>query len=366
MYAVAHPGRTVFNDFGIFGGSNGWWRAEIIGRARHGRRHAHRGHRRQRPRPGAPAAGSAPTRGSCATELRPDDALGAVAPADALGPGLVGGEPAPHLRPRCRDRLGSQRRAASRGGPAARVARGAPVGGHADGAADAGDAAVAVRRGVPPVPACSSSSPGSSSSASRSSRRPWRAGWRRPDCASGAGCSCASRSSRALLLRVQGLTTRAAITRDLLGAHTWDITPRTATPPPPREGPPYVAGADRVTPRASSGPTVTPGSNAALRVRGIEGLARGRGPASWWSSTYGPTWAPTTPVSARATTQPGGAAGSSATSTSWSTCSSSCPGCCCGCPSPAPPSTTPLGCRTRAASCSAGCCASSRSTGSSS
>ncbi len=30
MYAVAHPGRTVFNDFGIFGGSNGWWRSEVI------------------------------------------------------------------------------------------------------------------------------------------------------------------------------------------------------------------------------------------------------------------------------------------------------------------------------------------------
>ena len=27
LYGVAHPGRTVVNDFGIFGGSNGWWRA---------------------------------------------------------------------------------------------------------------------------------------------------------------------------------------------------------------------------------------------------------------------------------------------------------------------------------------------------
>lgn len=30
LYAVAHPGRTVVHDFGIFGGSNGWWRAEVI------------------------------------------------------------------------------------------------------------------------------------------------------------------------------------------------------------------------------------------------------------------------------------------------------------------------------------------------
>lgn len=30
IYAVAHPGRTVFNDFGIFGGTNGWWKADLI------------------------------------------------------------------------------------------------------------------------------------------------------------------------------------------------------------------------------------------------------------------------------------------------------------------------------------------------
>ncbi|GAA4121408.1 hypothetical protein GCM10022215_26370 [Nocardioides fonticola] len=30
LYAVAHPGRTVVNDFGIFGGSNGWWRAPVL------------------------------------------------------------------------------------------------------------------------------------------------------------------------------------------------------------------------------------------------------------------------------------------------------------------------------------------------
>ncbi|WP_148611842.1 glycosyltransferase [Nocardioides rubriscoriae] len=30
LYAVAHPGRTVVHDFGIFGGSNGWWRAPVI------------------------------------------------------------------------------------------------------------------------------------------------------------------------------------------------------------------------------------------------------------------------------------------------------------------------------------------------
>lgn len=34
LYAVAHPGRTVVNDFGIFGGSNGWWRAEVLQRLR--------------------------------------------------------------------------------------------------------------------------------------------------------------------------------------------------------------------------------------------------------------------------------------------------------------------------------------------
>ena len=30
LYAVAHPGRTVTHDFGLFGGSNGWWRAEVL------------------------------------------------------------------------------------------------------------------------------------------------------------------------------------------------------------------------------------------------------------------------------------------------------------------------------------------------
>ncbi|ANH37944.1 Poly-beta-1,6-N-acetyl-D-glucosamine synthase [Nocardioides dokdonensis FR1436] len=30
LYAVAHPGRTVVHDFGIFGGSNGWWRADVL------------------------------------------------------------------------------------------------------------------------------------------------------------------------------------------------------------------------------------------------------------------------------------------------------------------------------------------------
>lgn len=32
LYAVAHPGRTVTHDFGLFGGSNGWWRAEALDR----------------------------------------------------------------------------------------------------------------------------------------------------------------------------------------------------------------------------------------------------------------------------------------------------------------------------------------------
>ncbi|WP_300675987.1 glycosyltransferase family 2 protein [Nocardioides sp.] len=30
MYAVSHPGRTSLNGFGIFGGSNGFWRSEVI------------------------------------------------------------------------------------------------------------------------------------------------------------------------------------------------------------------------------------------------------------------------------------------------------------------------------------------------
>lgn len=32
LYAVAHPGRTVTHDFGLFGGSNGWWRAPVLRR----------------------------------------------------------------------------------------------------------------------------------------------------------------------------------------------------------------------------------------------------------------------------------------------------------------------------------------------
>jgi cellulose synthase/poly-beta-1,6-N-acetylglucosamine synthase-like glycosyltransferase len=32
IYAVSHPGRTTVNGFGIFGGSNGFWRTEMINR----------------------------------------------------------------------------------------------------------------------------------------------------------------------------------------------------------------------------------------------------------------------------------------------------------------------------------------------
>lgn len=34
IYAVAHPGRAALHDFGIFGGSNGFWRAEILDQLR--------------------------------------------------------------------------------------------------------------------------------------------------------------------------------------------------------------------------------------------------------------------------------------------------------------------------------------------
>ena len=34
IYAVAHPGRTAMHGFGIFGGSNGFWRASVLNRIR--------------------------------------------------------------------------------------------------------------------------------------------------------------------------------------------------------------------------------------------------------------------------------------------------------------------------------------------
>ena len=34
IYAVAHPGRAALHTFGIFGGSNGFWRAEVLNRLR--------------------------------------------------------------------------------------------------------------------------------------------------------------------------------------------------------------------------------------------------------------------------------------------------------------------------------------------
>jgi cellulose synthase/poly-beta-1,6-N-acetylglucosamine synthase-like glycosyltransferase len=34
IYAVSHPGRTSMHGFGIFGGSNGFWRAEVLRRVR--------------------------------------------------------------------------------------------------------------------------------------------------------------------------------------------------------------------------------------------------------------------------------------------------------------------------------------------
>jgi cellulose synthase/poly-beta-1,6-N-acetylglucosamine synthase-like glycosyltransferase len=34
IYAVAHPGRAALHTFGIFGGSNGFWRAEVLDRLR--------------------------------------------------------------------------------------------------------------------------------------------------------------------------------------------------------------------------------------------------------------------------------------------------------------------------------------------
>ncbi|MGH9123986.1 MAG: glycosyltransferase family 2 protein [Acidimicrobiales bacterium] len=34
IYAVAHPGRATLHDFGIFGGSNGFWRADVLDRLR--------------------------------------------------------------------------------------------------------------------------------------------------------------------------------------------------------------------------------------------------------------------------------------------------------------------------------------------
>ena len=34
IYAVAHPGRAALHTFGIFGGSNGFWRAGVLNRLR--------------------------------------------------------------------------------------------------------------------------------------------------------------------------------------------------------------------------------------------------------------------------------------------------------------------------------------------
>ena len=89
IYAVGHPGRARVHGFGIFGGSNGYWRTSVLERTRL------RGS--CSPRTSTPrcaswrmAGGSSPTRpgldGARTGRLpRP------VGPADALGPGLVPG-----------------------------------------------------------------------------------------------------------------------------------------------------------------------------------------------------------------------------------------------------------------------------------
>ena len=45
IYAVSHPGRARLHGFGIFGGTNGYWRAEVLQAEADARLHAHRGHR---------------------------------------------------------------------------------------------------------------------------------------------------------------------------------------------------------------------------------------------------------------------------------------------------------------------------------
>ncbi len=62
IYAVSHPGRTAMHGFGLFGGSNGYWRTELLARTRMHGVHADRGHRLDVARPQLPARGSLPTR----------------------------------------------------------------------------------------------------------------------------------------------------------------------------------------------------------------------------------------------------------------------------------------------------------------
>ena len=89
IYAVSHPGRARLHDFGIFGGSNGYWRTELLRRRGCGLmltedidsslRAVEAGHRIV-PGSAAQLAGA-----------RADHGDGALEPADALGAGLVPG-----------------------------------------------------------------------------------------------------------------------------------------------------------------------------------------------------------------------------------------------------------------------------------
>ncbi|CAM5304100.1 hypothetical protein SANTM175S_09801 [Streptomyces antimycoticus] len=45
IYAVSHPGRTRLYTFGVFGGSNGFWRTDLLALHPDARHDAHRGHR---------------------------------------------------------------------------------------------------------------------------------------------------------------------------------------------------------------------------------------------------------------------------------------------------------------------------------
>ena len=89
VYAVSHPGRARLHGFGIFGGSNGYWRRDALRTDQDAAVHAHRGHRlldAQHPAEGLQHRLG--PRASSRASWRRRRIECAVASADALGAGL--------------------------------------------------------------------------------------------------------------------------------------------------------------------------------------------------------------------------------------------------------------------------------------
>ena len=103
IYAVSHPGRARLHGFGIFGGSNGYWRTESLRQIRmQGAMLTEDIDSSMRSLLDGFSIVSDP--GLISTELAPTTMRGVVESADALGAGLDPDRPR-HLRPALRRRV---------------------------------------------------------------------------------------------------------------------------------------------------------------------------------------------------------------------------------------------------------------------